>query len=325
MVAHRVLGKLPPFEPEQGVLVMGPEQEREGFWTGCPGVLHEPERGRFLLTYRQRRPRGADRERGWRCAIAESTDGVTFSDIWAVEKEELDTSSMERFCLVPTPEGRYLLYLSYVDPTDNRWRIDVCEADRPDGFNVAKAEPVLTAAGTGTEGVKDPYALQVGPAVYLFVSYAEHLDFTSGERERAHATADVYNTGMTTCPTGLATSLDGRHFDWAGRVLPVGTSWDRYQSRINSVARVGEAFVGFYDGSGTADENYEERTGLALSFDLRNWQRLTHAEPWVVSPFATGSVRYLDAVPVGDEWWLYYEMTRADGAHELRLARVAGR
>lgn len=325
MDAHRVLSHLPVLDPEHGTTVLTPEQEGDGYWIGCPGVLHEPGRGRFLLTYRQRRPRGADRERGWRCGIAESSDGVHFSDIWAVEKEELGASSMERFCLLPTPEGRYLLYLSYVDPADNRWRIDVCEAAAPDQFDVAKAEPVLTAAGTGTEGVKDPYAIRIGPAVHLFASYAEPADLDADGRARAHATADIYTTGLTTHPTGLATSLDGRHFQWAGRVLDVGDGWDRYQARLNSIAPLGNAFLGFYDGSAHADENYEERTGLALSFDLRTWQRLTPEEPWVVSPWATGSVRYLDAVPVGDEWWLYYEITRADGAHELRLSRVARR
>ncbi|TDE00212.1 hypothetical protein [Jiangella asiatica] len=316
---HRVLSPFPPFGPERGVVVRPPEIAESGYWSGCPGILRDGDR--FLLTYRQRRPRGTERERGWRCAIAESDDGVTFRDIWAVEKEELSTASMERCSLLPMGDG-YLLYLSYVDPDDNRWRIDVMDADTPAGFSVSKAEPVLTAATTGTEGVKDPYAWRIGPAVYLFASYAEAQTLTQEQRARAHATSDIYNTGVTTHPTGLATSTDGRAFDWHGQVLGVGTEWDRYQARLNTILPLGGAYLGFYDGSAGADENYEERTGLALSFDLEHWRRLTPHRPWVTTSQGSGSVRYLDAVTVDDEWWLYYEMTRADGAHELRMSRV---
>ncbi len=315
-------GRLSSFDPDLGATVMAPESDGDGYWVGCPGVVYEPARDRFLLTYRQRRPRGTDRERGWRIAIAESGDGVRFRDVWAAEKEELGTCSLERSCLLAAPEGGYRLYISYVDPADNRWRIDVLRAETPDAFSVAGAEPVLTAASTQTEGVKDPYALYVGPALYLFASYAEPAQLTDGDRAKAHASGDIYNTGVTVHPTGLATSLDGESFDWRGQILGVGGHWDRYQARLNSVIRVDNAFLGFYDGSGSAAENYEERTGLALSFDLVNWQRLTVREPWVVSPYASGSVRYVDVVSVDGEWWLYYEMTRADGAHELRLSRV---
>ena len=318
---HRVFSPLPSFDPEEGVVVLSPERGGDGYWTGCPGILHDSRRGRFLLTYRQRRPRGDARERGWRCAVAESDDGISFRDVWAVEKDELGTTSMERFSLLPTEEG-YLLYLSYVDPDDSRWRIDVLDAETPDSFSVAKAEPVLTAATSGTEGVKDPYAIRVGPAVYLFASYAEAGTFSDEERVRAHATSDIYNTGVTTHPTGLATSIDGRMFRWHGEVLGVGATWDRYQARLNSIVPLDAGFLGFYDGSAGADENYEERTGLALSFDLEHWRRLTPDQPWITSSLGSGSVRYLDAVPVDDEWWLYYEMTRADGAHELRMSKV---
>lgn len=318
--AHRSISPFPTFDPDGGTVVLTPEHGEAGYWIGCPGILRDHHRDRFLLTYRERRPRGAEQERGWRCAIAESDDGVTFHDIWAVEKDELGTSSMERFSLLPTPDG-YALYLSYVDPQDARWRVDLIEADAPDEFSIAKAEPVLTAATTGTEGVKDPYTMRVGPAVYMFASFAAP-GFDEHDRARAHATSDIYNTGVTTHPTGLATSLDGRTFDWHGTVLDVGASWDRYQARLNTVLPMGQAFLGFYDGSAGAEENYEERTGLALSFDLENWRRLTPERPWVTSTSATGSVRYADAVDMGDEWRLYYEVTRPDGAHELRMTRI---
>lgn len=322
--SHRVFGALSTFDPDQSTVIMQPESSGAGTWTGCPGVLHEPQRDRFLMTYRQRRPRGNPAtERGWRCAVAASEDGVHFRDVWAVEKSELGTSSMERFCILPRSGGGYSLYLSYVDPADNRWRIDVVEADTPEAFDVRTRMPVLTAASTGTEGVKDPYVMRFGPAVYLFASFAAAETLDPRQRTQAHASADIYNTGATTHPTGLAIGLDGRNFDWQGTALAVGDGWDGYQARLNSMAPLpGGAWVGFYDGSAGANENYEERCGLAMSHDLRHWSRLSTSAPWMVSPHGTGSLRYLDAVPVGDALWLYYEYARADGAHDLRLCKI---
>ncbi|OZM78863.1 hypothetical protein [Pseudonocardia sp. MH-G8] len=310
------------FDPERGTTVLSPSEVGAGNWIGCPTVLHEPATGRFLLTYRERRPRGAGDERGWRCAVAESRDGVTFRDIWSVHKDELGTASMERFALMARPGGGYLLYLSYVDPADNRWRIDVVEADEPDKFDIATATGVLTAGSTGTEGVKDPVPVWVGPAMWLFASYAAAGDLTEQERRSAHATADIYATGATTFPTGLAVSSDGRTFDWRPGCLPVGEGWDGYQARLTTVTTVPGGFLGVYDGSAGAHENYEERTGLAFSADLTCWTRLTPDAPALVSPHGTGSLRYLDVATVGDEWFVYYEYARADGAHELRLNRV---
>lgn len=317
----RSIRPIDPFDPAAGVVVREPEQPGPGYWAGAPAVLYEPRKQRFLMTYRERRPRGDSPERGWRCALAESTDGVSFTDLWEVRATELQTPSMERFCLVPEPGGGYRLYISYVDPSDNRWRIDVLEAADPAGFDAATARPVLTAERTGTEGVKDPCVLRTGPVTYLFASFAAAQPFGPEERDRAHGTADIYTTGLTTHPTGVAVSLDGNGFSWRGTVVEVGGGWDRYQARLNCVVPVGPGYLGFYDGSASAKENYEERCGLAISSDLRQWERLTRDHPWISGPHATGSARYFDAVAVGDEWWIYYEVTRPDGAHDLRLFR----
>jgi hypothetical protein len=42
-----------------------------------------------------------------------------------------------------------------------------------------------------------------------------------------------------------------------------------------------------------------------------------------VSPHATGSLRYLDALDLRErKRLLYYEYARPDGSHELRLSRL---
>ena len=305
------------FDAASGIVVMEPERNESGYWVGCPTILHDG--AHFWMTYRRRRPRGAEAERGWRCAVARSTDGIHFEDIWHVHKDELKTTSMERFCLFRRSTDGYRLFLSYVDPQDNRWRIDALDADEPGGLDIGRAAPVLTAASTSTEGVKDPYVLQIGPVTYLFASYAEARQGVGSE---AHATADIYNVGATTHPTGLATSLDGMDFAWQGSVLDVGEGWDRYQARLNSIVPVLGGYVGFYDGSAGHHENYEERCGIAVSSDLYRWRRVSTKKPWVISNQGTGSVRYVDAMILGGKWWIYYEMSRANGAHELRLARL---
>jgi hypothetical protein len=229
---------------------------------------------------------------------------------------------MERFSLFRLTSGRYRLYISYVDPADNRWRIDSIEADAPGAFRIEDRVSVFTSDSTHTEGIKDPYVVAAGQTTYLFATIARARALTLEERTLAHATADVHNTGLTTAPTGVAVSEDeGGLWTWRGEVLVGGDGWDAYECRLNSVFRTEDGYVGFYDGSANVGQNYEEQCGLAVSADLREWRRVTVSRPWVVSPHASGSLRYEAVVLAEDEVFMYYEYARPDGAHELRLSR----
>ena len=294
--------RVPAFDPEQGGTILEPGAPGRGNWGGCPCVLYAPARESGLLTYRRRRPRGEADDRGYRCAVAESRDGVVFRDLWTIDKAELGSTSMQRFCLHRDDDGRYRLYLSYEHPEDGRWRIDVIEDTSPDGFDPARRTTVLTPAGTGTAAVKDPYVLRAGDEYLMLVS--------------------TFLTDAGPAPTYLATSGDGVRFRWGGELLGVGNGWDRYQARLSSVLATGGGFAGFYDGAAGAEEDTEERLGLAVSSDLRRWERVSVDGPWLVSPHATGSLRYLDGLALDGEWWLYYEYARPDGSHELRLSRM---
>jgi len=85
---RRLLGLPPLFNPQEGTTIMEP-----------PGGL--------------RRPRPV---RGGECCIAESEDGVKFRPIWQAKKENFNSPSVEKSCLVKTIDGKYRLYISYVDP-----------------------------------------------------------------------------------------------------------------------------------------------------------------------------------------------------------------
>jgi hypothetical protein len=305
-----------PPVPDLGpsIVVRAPERPEPGWWVGAPAVLRDGPR--FWLTYRERRPRGASSERGWRCAIASSHDGIRFDDVWEVRKDELETPSMERFDLVRSGAG-FTLYLSFVDPADGRWRIDAVDAPEPARFDVATRRPIATAMSTGTEGVKDPVLVRANRVEYLFASYAAARPDLPPD---AHRTADIYNVGVTTHPSGLATrAAAGDPFAWRGEVLGVGTGWDRYQARLGSVVPFDGGWLGTYDGSASHTENYEERCGLAVSSDLHHWERRTTGAPWLIGPGKSGSVRYVDLHEIDNSWWSWAEVTRPDGAHELRV------
>ena len=317
------------FDPDAAHVVVEPLAAGNGHWAGAPCALYLPDEGAFYLYYRRRRPRGAapsrgeEPDRGYACYVARSVDGRHFETIWSASKDAFgDSPSVEKSSLVRDADGRFLLYVSFVDSADNRWRIDVLEADSPADFDPASRRPVLTAADIHAEGVKDPYVVNVGGLWHMFVSYAPTPTLADAPaREAMHATADVYNTGIAKSSTGLAVSGDGRNWEWQGDVFaPRERGWDSYCSRISSLARVGQQWLAFYDGSADVSENYEEQCGLALSADLRRFTRLSVNGPVVQSRGGSRSVRYVDALPVGENLYFYYECARADGAHDLRLS-----
>ncbi|HHX64996.1 MAG TPA: hypothetical protein GX702_08935 [Chloroflexi bacterium] len=308
------------FDPAEGETVIAPPSEGEGYWAGAPSVLYDVETSRFYLSYRLRKPRPV---RGGECYVAESTDGVNFSTIWSSTKEAFDSASVERFSLTKALDGRWLLYPSYVDPADNRWRIDVIEAASPSEFDVAKRRKVFTADDVGVEGVKDPWVMIVNGMYYMLISYAMRLDVDESQTERMHATGDIYNTGLTLSSSALAVSGDGLQYEWLGDIFaPRQSGWDGYAARLGCLVPTASGWMGYYDGSASVEGNYEERTGLVHSWDLHRFYRLTPDGPRLVSPHGSGSLRYIDAVVFDDEVWFYYEYARADGSHELRLNRV---
>ena len=313
-----------PFDPGSADVVLEPESPGAGYWVGAPSVLRH--RGRVVLTYRRRRPRGVLPDRGFRSAIAVADDGLHFSDVAVLPKEALNTPSIERTAVLPDPAGAGWIWLvSYVDPADGRWRIDALRARTLEGLPAGERTPVLTAADIGGEGVKDPVPLRLPDGRILLIVSCAARGTGGADAGALHATHDAYNTGLVNCYTGLASSRDGRTWQWHGPCLRTGTGWDRYQARLGCALPVGPLWVGLYDGSASVEENYEERLGVAVSADLLQWRSLTPDGPAVLSAGASGSVRYADLLPADEGLWVYFECSRADGAHDLRRARLIWR
>jgi hypothetical protein len=230
---------------------------------------------------------------------------------------------MERACLVAV-DGGVRLYVSFVDPADGRWRIDVLEAQRPERFDVRARRTALTAALAGVESVKDPVVLRDAGRWLMFASFGSRaLRAAPGPDDALTASGDALSTGQLLSCTGLATSDDGLAWSWAGPVLvPPRAGWDGFETRISSVLQQGAGWLGLYDGIPTLAENYEEQTGIATSSDLRTWTRVTTDGPALRSPHASGSLRYACIARFGHETVAYFEAARADGAHDLLVADV---
>jgi hypothetical protein len=105
----------------------------------------------------------------------------------------------------------------------------------------------------------------------------------------------------------VAVSPDGVRWTWTETALHGRPGlWDARGARVTAV--VGDRL--YYDGRASVDENFAERTGLAL-------RHADRVEAVGEQPIA--DLRYLDvvALPAGG-YRLWYEAPLADGSHELR-------
>lgn len=283
--------------PESSEIVIAPPEDGAGNWAGAPGAFLFD--GVFYLAYRLRRPLGEGR--GYAVVVARSADGVRFEPLLAITKEQMDTESLERPALTRTEDGVWRLYLSCATTGTKHWRVEVLEADDPSRFDPRTAKVVLP--GSDLFAVKDPVILHDGGKWHLWAS--------------CHPLADPAEADQMV--TDHATSADGLEWVWQGTVLSGRPGlWDSRGTRVTAIVRDQGRTIAFYDGRASAAENYEERTGVAVAdgFGLLVPQGI---EPAAVSPYGLGGLRYLSVVPLpGGGHRLYYELTRADGAHDLR-------
>jgi len=301
----------------EGRVLREPVGNENGYWAGAPGVFYAADEPAWYMTYRIRRPRGVAPDRGGEARIARSSDLRDWEDLWSVTKDKFDSASIERCALRKGADGQWRYFVSFVDPADGRWCVSVIVARDIEKLSAGSAKPIFKAKALGLEGIKDPWIFEHDETFHMFLSVATPTPRTS---QQSHSTLDIFNTGECVSATGLATSRNLENWAWQGIILaPDASGWDRYCRRINSVAMHAGKFFAFYDGSASHAENYEEKTGTAVSSDLREWKSLTPKGPLFTSPHTSGSLRYMDAQITGGGALLFYEFARPDGAHDLRL------
>jgi hypothetical protein len=290
------LATLPP-QPERSVLAIPPPGTGAGNWVGAPSAVRHGDD--IYLAYRLRRPIGAGR--GYAVEIARSADGEHFQVLQTITKEQTDCESLERPVLVSLPDGRWRLYLSCATYGTKHWRVEVIEADNPGSFDPAGRWTVLP--GDATVAVKDPVIVRRDGIWHLWATIHPLTD--PGQEDQM--------------VTEYATSPDGLDWTWHGVALGRRPGeWDSRGARVSAVRFTVGGVVAFYDGRATAEENYEERTGLAMGSGPASLSAIG-LEPVAESVEGAHGLRYVSIVDLGDgHERLYYELTRADGSHELR-------
>lgn len=282
-------------------LVIGAPGVGRGWWAGGPSAAFDGET--WWLAYRLRRP--VDAGRGIANVVAASSDGVRFEPVCTLDREAFDTESLERPALVRRPDGGWRLYVSCSTPGTKHWRVDAIDADSPAELDADRR--VTTLPGDERTAVKDPVVhAPAGTEAWRAWVCCHPLDVRGAEDRMV---------------TRAASSADGLAWE-LGPVVLAGRSgcWDERGARVTTVGP--DARWALYDGRASAEQNWEERAGVALADGEGGG--LTATGPVIGSPHGTGSLRYVDAVALPDgAFRLFYEAARPDGAHELRTELVS--
>jgi hypothetical protein len=300
------------FDPNHGTIIRMPPGAGYGYWVGGMKVSHDPTSGTFALFYRERTP--LERGRGGRCAVALSEDGVQFDDVWQATKEKFASSSIEVGHAVLHSDGEWRLYISYEREPQGYWRVDLLRASHPSRFDAQYRRTVLEPSHFGVSSIKDPWVQRTAGGGYQVYCAVPSRTQPTVDGSVVWVNADD--------ATVVAESDDGVIFRSLRYVYepPADASWHGHRGRVDSRFAVDGEWVATFSGGRSMYDNYEEPCGLMVSPDPVTFRVLDTGGPWIASPH--GCVRYVFGLAVGAQVYFYYEYTRSDGSHDMRVSVV---
>lgn len=299
------------FEPTNGTVIREPLGPGYGNWVGGHKVSFDPESGMFAIFYRTRTP--LEQGRGGSCAVAVGTDGINFDTVWTATKEDLAANSIEVGHPIRDASGEWRLYISYEFTPTQEWRIDVIRGPELAKLDTQGRRTVLAPGDFALPWIKDPWVAMVNDQYWLYSAVPGRVP-PLVEGNTVHA--------KPIDATVLSVSDDGLYFPTIEYVFE-GTgedNWHGRRARLGSLFEWEDGYLATWDGGRTFFDNYEEWSALATSPDGRSFTRVAPDDRWVTSPH--GCVRYLYGLRTGDKLYWYYEYTREDLSHDLRVSVV---
>jgi hypothetical protein len=259
------------------------------WWAGAASAVKLPG-GSFAIAYRVRNGSGEDDA----VVLARSDDGVHLETIAVMDKRLHGAAMTERAALVRLPDERWRLYASFATPGTMHWWVGLIEADSLAGLATAPQVPVFP--GGPLTAVKDPIVRFDGTRWEAWLCH--HLLDTPGAEDRME--------------TAWATSADG--VTWSEPVVVLRGRpgrWDARGARMTALLPGGAIA---YDGRASREENWFERTGVALP---------AGDGTFAPSGEAVSTARYLEVLPLGDgSYRIWYEQVLPDESHELRTELI---
>lgn len=341
-------------DQEKAQVIVPAYEAKSGFWFGGGNMVQDDD-GTLWLCGRYRNF-GDSRTgleagtRGLECAVFRSDDkGNSFQKVLGFSKKDLsrpgaEVVSIEGTSLYRHTDGSWELYIStekdqsypatyahYQKAGTGVWSIDYLTAPSPDAFMPDNLQPVLASTDPGYLHVKDPVVFDgpSGESVLLFCSHPmSWASSNSGYAQR---------------------SKGGTAFELAfWQMVERGPIWDVAVTRITdrlllpSVGQLADfpaLAVYFYDGAESMrqlDQNprghlrprgysCEEIGGAMLGYadSLSDMIRLSYTEPLFISPFGTGSSRYVSTLITEDYIYATWEQSQEDGSQPLVMNRLS--
>lgn len=268
-----------------------------GFWAGGPSALVDD--GVLWLAYRLRRP--VDQGRGFANVVARSEDGVHFETVATVTSEQFGAASLERPALARTKDG-WRLYVSCSTWGSKHWWVEALDAPTPQQLAGGTRRMILS--GDVATAWKDPVVRMDADGWHMWVC-RHPLDGGDDAADRMS--------------TWYATSADGLDWVFAGpSLVPVPGEWDQRGARVADVVFSDGKWWALYDGRASAQENWYERSGLAVGADPADLVAV--AGPVPAQPGR--ALRYASVVELTGGYRVYFEVTNDAGAHDLRTVYV---
>jgi hypothetical protein len=300
-------------------VVAVPDRAEPEWWAGAPSIERD-DAGNFWMAARMRTADAPLGERGYELRIYRSADGVKFTPVRSISRQDVKLPGFERPALRRDPRsGKFKLYAC--GRLHGPWCIfKFADADSPDKFDPTSAKAVIEPRAqelidadktVGTydrpafvpDGYKDPVINFFGGHFHCYV-----IGTTRAVERTYHFTSA---DGETWEPVG---SLSQSVMDLAG--------WHDFAIRPASILPLGAGYLFVYEGSDTrwTDPIYNISTGLGFTFDLNRVVDLTPRAPLLrsLTPGRLETWRYSEWLWVGDELWVYAEVENKDSTHEIR-------